>query len=158
VKLNDSYFNTASYNTPAWRLMVMCQEVGHTFGLAHQDEVFANPNLGSCMDYTNDPDGGRTFTPGALDPSNEHLNAHDPQQLNSIYTHTDSPTTTTSPTLNRGGQALPDEAGDTPAEWGTPVRHRADGRPILYRRDVSGGRAVFTWVRWADQPGAAGGR
>jgi hypothetical protein len=55
VKMNDSYFNTATYNTPSWRQFVMCQEVGHTFGLDHQDENFDNLNLGTCMDYTNDP-------------------------------------------------------------------------------------------------------
>src|SRR3989344_8120786 len=48
TKLNDTYFNTTKYNTPAWKNMVMCQEVGHTFGLDHQDEAFNNPNLGSC--------------------------------------------------------------------------------------------------------------
>src|SRR5262245_5853373 len=37
VKLNDTYFNTPQYNTPPWRRLVTCQEVGHTFGLAHQD-------------------------------------------------------------------------------------------------------------------------
>ena len=58
VKLNDTYFNAAKYNTPAWRNLVMCQEVGHTFGLDHQDEGFDGDNLGTCMDYTNDPDGG----------------------------------------------------------------------------------------------------
>ncbi len=49
VKLNDTYFNMAQYNTNAWRQFVMCQEVGHTFGLDHQDTTFDNPNLGSCM-------------------------------------------------------------------------------------------------------------
>lgn len=44
VKLNDTYFNTARYNTPAWRNLVTCQEVGHTFGLDHQDENFDNAN------------------------------------------------------------------------------------------------------------------
>lgn len=32
VKLNDTYFSTAQYNTPEWRNLVSCQEVGHTFG------------------------------------------------------------------------------------------------------------------------------
>src|SRR5262249_19645423 len=32
VKLNDTYFYTATYNTPGWRQMVTCQEIGHTFG------------------------------------------------------------------------------------------------------------------------------
>src|SRR5215207_2331869 len=49
TKVNDTYFNTAKYNTPAWRNLVMCQEVGHTFGLDHQDESFGNSNLETCM-------------------------------------------------------------------------------------------------------------
>ena len=31
VKVNDSYFNTTTYNKPSWRRFVMCQEIGHTF-------------------------------------------------------------------------------------------------------------------------------
>ena len=46
-KMNDTYFNTAQYNTPVWRRLVMCQEIAHDFGLAHQDENFNNPNLGT---------------------------------------------------------------------------------------------------------------
>ena len=53
--------------------MVMRQEVGHVFGLAHQDEDFNNPNLGTCMDYTGDPE------------SNQHPNQHDRDQLDTIY-------------------------------------------------------------------------
>src|SRR5206468_5527238 len=47
VKLNDTYFNTATYDTPGWRNLVTCQEVGHTFGLDHQDTNFDNKNLGT---------------------------------------------------------------------------------------------------------------
>ena len=68
TKVNDSYFNTANYNKPEWRRLVMCQEIAHDFGLDHQDENFDNPNLGTCMDYTSKPLGP---------PSNEHPNAHD---------------------------------------------------------------------------------
>ena len=57
TKLNDSYFNTATYDKPEWRALVACQEIGHDFGLGHQDETFDNPNKGSCMDYTNYPAG-----------------------------------------------------------------------------------------------------
>jgi hypothetical protein len=81
VKLNDTYFNTPTYNTTAWRNLVMCQEVGHTFGLDHQDENFNNANLGTCMDYTNDPS------------TNQHPNKHDYDELVTIYTHLDSTTT-----------------------------------------------------------------
>lgn len=84
VKLNDTYFNSSSYNKPEWRRLVACQEIGHTFGLDHQDENFSNPNLGTCMDYTNSPLGL---------PSNEHPNQHDYDQLGTIYSHLDSSTT-----------------------------------------------------------------
>lgn len=84
VKVNDTYFDTPTYNTPAWRNLVMCQEVGHTLGLDHQDTIFDNPNLGTCMDYTNNPIG-------PLD--NEHPNTHDYDELVTIYTPTDSTTT-----------------------------------------------------------------
>src|SRR6266508_3361108 len=89
TKVNDYYFNQPAYNTPAWRQFVICQEVGHDFGLDHQDENFNNANLGSSMDYTNDPNGGAG---GAVnnDPSNEHPNSHDYAQLVTIYSHLDS--------------------------------------------------------------------
>ena len=73
TKVNDTYFASAPYNTSAWKQMVMCQEVGHDFGLDHQDENFNNPNLGTCMDYTNDPS------------TNQHPNAHDYEELDIIY-------------------------------------------------------------------------
>jgi hypothetical protein len=80
TKVNDSYFNTAGYNQPWKRQHVMCQEVGHDFGLGHQDESGAD--LGTCMDYDR-----------ALD--NEHPNAHDYEQLELIYAHLDSTNTAT---------------------------------------------------------------
>ena len=80
AKMNDTYFNTATYNTPSWRQLVVCQEIAHDFGLDHQDENFNNANLGSCMDYTSDPDGP---------PSNLHPNQHDYDQLVTIYSHLD---------------------------------------------------------------------
>jgi hypothetical protein len=80
TKVNDSYFDTSTYNKPEWRRLVMCQEIAHDFGLGHQDENFYNPNLGSCMDYTANPLGP---------PSNEHPNKHDYDQLELIYGHLD---------------------------------------------------------------------
>ncbi|MGC4939945.1 hypothetical protein [Kribbella sp. DT2] len=44
VKLNDTYESGAP---TAERQGVMCQEVGHTYGLDHQDTNFNNPNLGT---------------------------------------------------------------------------------------------------------------
>ena len=38
AKMNDSYFNMSTYNNPNEKLHVMCQEIGHTFGLGHTSE------------------------------------------------------------------------------------------------------------------------
>ncbi len=43
TKLNDTYFNTAYYDQPAWKQSVTCQELGHDVGLGHQDEDFNSP-------------------------------------------------------------------------------------------------------------------
>jgi hypothetical protein len=134
VKLNDTYFNTAQYNTSAWRNLVTCQEIGHTFGLDHQDENFTNPNLGTCMDYTNDPS------------TNQHPNQHDYDELVTIYSHLDSTTTVglTAPT-GRGNAA----SGNTPASWGHEVEGgQALGHSTYVRNDGSGNYLV-TFVTWA---------
>lgn len=122
VKVNDTYFNTATYNSPAWRNLVMCQEVGHTFGLDHQDEVFGNPNLGTCMDYTSNPSGP---------PSNEHPNQHDYDQLEAIYAHLDS-TTTVGSAVQASGQLQ---------------RVRDD----LWVQELGNGHRIFTFVFWASK-------
>jgi hypothetical protein len=131
VKVNDTYFNQAQYNTVPYRRLVMCQEVGHTFGLGHQDENQTNPNLGTCMDYTRDPDGP---------PSNEHPNSHDFSQLQSIYNHTDSFNT---PTL--AGPL----AADSPASWGTLVKGSAGHGVSTYVREHGRGNYTVTHVFWA---------
>ncbi len=146
TKVNDFYFNKPKYNTPAWRRFVMCQEVGHAFGLDHQDENFSNANLGSCMDYTSDPDGP---------PSNEHPNSHDYQQLETIYNaHLDS-TTTASQTSAQGAPPAAmteiDFAG--PGQWGRLIRSTNQGRTELYELDFGGGHKVFTFVIWAEVEG-----
>jgi hypothetical protein len=144
TKLNDTYFNTATYNTPAWRRLVTCQEVAHDFGLGHQDENFNNENLGSCMDYTNDPDGG----PGGVsnsDPSNEHPNGHDFEQLLSIYSHKDA-TSTASSSLTNSAQ----EGGDHPWQWGRLIHANGNNRVQVYERDLGNGNRMITHVFWAD--------
>jgi hypothetical protein len=150
VKMNDTYFNTAQYNTPAWRALVVCQEVGHTFGLDHQDENFNNPNLGTCMDYTNNP------------ATNQHPNAHDYAQLEAIYAHLDS-STTVGAEITRGNGAEPErdavggvavaQGGDVdlnqPSEWGRLRKSGRGGRTQTFERDLGNGRRVFTFVIWA---------
>jgi len=151
AKVNDTYFNTATYNTPAWRRFVMCQEVGHDFGLDHQDETFNTANLGSCMDYTNDPDGGLGGVVND-DPSNEHPNTHDFAQLATIYAHLDSTTTIGQSVFGSGNRALGNGVnGEEVAEWGKAIRTSSDGKPSLFERDLGNGNKVFTFVIWAQE-------
>ena len=34
-RYNNTHFNRAFYNNVPWRQMVICQEIGHNFGLGH---------------------------------------------------------------------------------------------------------------------------
>lgn len=133
VKLNDTYFNTSTYNTPAWRNMVMCQEVGHAFGLDHQDTNFTNANLNTCMDYTNNP------------TSNQQPNQHDYDELVSIYSHLDATSTLASATTSKGGPA----GNAAPAAWGRLVAVTNGGHGATYLLDLGAGNLVLTHVLWA---------
>jgi len=123
---------------------VMCQEVGHTFGLDHQDENHTNTNLGTCMDYTNDP-SGTLGTNGTL--SNEHPNQHDYDQLVTIYSHLDNTTTvapasaasTLPPAANRG-------SFNSRAQWGRLVGESKNGKLELWERSFGGEARMITWV------------
>jgi len=135
TKLNDTYFNTVRYNTPAWRNLVMCQEVGHTLGLDHQDENFSNANLGTCMDYTSDP------------TSNQHPNDHDYDELALIYAHLDTMTTVGQTVTN--GKALVDH--NDQSTWGKAIRTDSDGKPSLFVREFAGQEKMFTFVIWVKE-------
>lgn len=88
AKVNDSYLDGSRY-TVAAKQHVLCQEVGHTFGLDHQDE--AGADLDTCMDYAD-----------AFD--NPHPDDHDNEQINTIYSsHTDRSTASTT-TKNGNGK------------------------------------------------------
>lgn len=130
TKVNDTYFNTSTYNTPAWRNLVLCQEVGHTLGLDHQDENFNNANLGTCMDYTANPG------------TNQHPNQHDYDELALIYDHLDF-TTTLKQTLSAGQGNF-----DNPTEWGKLVKKQ--GRTAVFERNFGLGKKLFTFVIYAD--------
>lgn len=161
TKLNDTYFNTATYNTPAYRQFVTCQELGHDFGLGHVNEVFTDANTGSCMDYTNDPDGGAGGV-SSNDPNNMHPNQHDFDMIASIYAHTDSTTTVgamfqdiaSESVRVQGLQEILLDAG----QWGTPVRFSAQGLPTVFVLTIAPEHegaphgAEITHVLWAPEP------
>lgn len=142
TKLNDTYFNTATYNKPEWRRLVTCQEIAHDFGLDHQDENFNNGNLGSCMDYTSTPLGP---------PSNEHPNSHDFAQLESIYAHLDNTTTVGAALPSSVSPAMRNLILNSPAQWGPVAKAIKNGRGLVtyHVQDFGGGNKVVTHVFWA---------
>jgi len=135
VKVNDYYFNQSQYNSAAWRQFVMCQEVGHEFGLDHQDENFNNTNLGTCMDYTSDPDG---TVIGQF--SNLHPNVHDYEERDIMYAHLDS--------FNTASPAKTPSLND-PSEWGQLMKTAHGGKTQIFERNFGNGEIVVTFVIWA---------
>lgn len=143
VKINDTYFNTAQYNTPNWRQFVMSQEVGHTLGLDHQDTNFNNADLldgcgrGSCMDYSNDPSNQTT------------PNQHDYDQLVTIYSHFDAGAFAP-PAFAQAGAAADEVDADNPNSWGQATRFNHNGRAVEFTRDFGPRGKVITLVLWAE--------
>ena len=147
TKFNDTYFSTSYYDNPEWKMSVACQELGHNVGLGHQDEDFYNQSLFSCMDYQV--------------PPYEYPNAHDFQQLGSIYGHLDSYTTLpdagSDPDSGSGGScnAPPNKGcnkGESPGHngdigWGMSLGRRGQGETFI-RVDPDGTRHI-THVTWA---------
>jgi hypothetical protein len=129
--MNDSYW---WYFTPAEKQHVMCQEIGHLFGLDHQDESGAA--LGTCMDYS-------------TDPGSQHPNAHDDAMLEQIYQHLDA---YDSFSAGSGGGSCKGKSCSNGAaqfaaddgDWGYLVH--AHGRGEVYVKRLSNGHAVVTHV------------
>jgi predicted Zn-dependent protease len=122
VKNNDFYFGSSSYqyNNTAEMQHVICQEVGHTFGLDHQDE--SGISLNTCMDYYHNT--------SASDAKSTHPNSHDYQELSTIYQHLDSTTTIGAST---GSQLI-------------PIGQMGESK---YVDRLANGQTRITYVRWA---------
>lgn len=156
TKLNESYHNSGVYSSDAWRQLVTCQEIGHDFGLGHQNEDFNTDLTDSCMEYTSDETNNRT------------PDAHDYQQLQTIYDahFTEAPSgggddggggcNPRSPkcsgqdafTFRTVGQPAPRAAEVTSADWGTAVGYDAHGRPNVFELQVRKGFRKITHVTW----------
>lgn len=138
TKLNDTYFSLSAYDTEPWKQLVTCQEIGHDYGLGHQNEDFNTDATSSCMEYTRVPEG------------NEHPDTHDYDQLATIYNHSEGGGGGGSGGGGKPGRgkALGIDVGDMPAHWGKAIGRDADGRDNLYSRNFNG-YTVITHVTWA---------
>lgn len=143
AKMNDFYFNLSTYNNPNEKLHVMCQEVGHTFGLGHQDESGAS--LNTCMDYFSNTGANATNT------ASTHPNLHDYGQSTAKYIpgkggHVDSSNTYTSAS-GASASGVPVAAPGL-QEDGTPVgASRARGDVYITR--IGPNQFIVTFITWA---------
>lgn len=140
AKMNDTYFNTSTYNNPNEREHVMCQEVAHTYGLAHQSEDGSSQN--SCMDYFSNT-GANAGSTLSTKP-----NQHDFDMLKSIYSHLDSTTTVAAAAPVAQAAAGGVDITDDPASWGALVSQSANGRSSTYERYNNNGTITRTHVFW----------
>lgn len=141
AKMNDTYFNTATYNNPNEREHVMCQEVAHTFGLGHQSEDGSSQN--SCMDYFSNT-GANAGSTLSTKP-----NQHDFDVLKSIYAHLDSTTTVASfGGILEAAASADADVSDDPNSWGALVKQSANGRASVYERYNLNGSKTLTHVFW----------
>ena len=137
-KMNDTYFNSATYNNPNEKLHVMCQEVGHTFGLDHPSTDGSSQN--TCMDYFSNTgaNAGSTLS--------THPNQHDYDELGLIYAHPDASTTlASSATPSAGMSGRPDAK-----PYRTKRTDHGNHSKIVER--FADGSARITDVLWTDGP------
>ena len=137
AKMNDTYFNTSTYNNDNEKRHVMCQEIAHTFGLDHQSTDGSSQN--SCMDYFSNTGVN------AVSTASTRPNKHDFDELNIIYAHLDSTTTVSTPSLTKPSAAA-EEGNDDPNSWGSLVSQSNNGRSSTYEAFNRDGSKAVTHV------------
>lgn len=135
AKMNDSYLASARYDDVADR-HVLCQEIGHTFGLDHQDE--SGRDLNTCMDYAE-----------ALD--NPSPDAHDFDELRRIYSHLDASNSYTAEPPATG-----EKGGGGKGGGGGNGNRLERVRDDLWVEHLGDGRKRYVFVFWT-QPGVPHG-
>ena len=127
TKVNDTYFAGGAYPNTEKR-HVMCQEVGHDFGLGHTSENGTSQN--TCMDYyANQSDSDWTST---------GPNSHDFAQLETQH-HWGTANAKVELFGDATANALRIPAFvegielEHPWQWGTPIEFGPDGTPVTFR-------------------------
>jgi hypothetical protein len=142
TKINDTYLGSSANNP--WRRHVMCQEVGHDFGLGHTSENGSSQN--TCMDYYRNTSNSDWTSTGP--------NTHDFDQLR-VQHHASmapSPAVVLAQSL-RDPEPIEELDMNEPWQWGTPFEWDHEGRAVAYVLDRTPGEdgdEVITRVTWAD--------
>jgi hypothetical protein len=148
VKNNDTYFGSSSYqyNNTAEMQHVICQEIGHTFGLDHQSETGAS--LNTCMDYYHNT--------SASDTKSTHPNQGDYDELLCIYDPASNGKTLTSQGHSCTGTGHLDgfsTVGGSSGSLPDAVPSFAPASRVSQSRYIDrlpNGDLLVTWVTWAN--------
>ena len=148
VKNNDYYFGNSSYqyNNTAEMQHVICQEIGHTFGLDHQSETGAS--LNTCMDYYHNTSNS--------DTKSTHPNQGDYDELLCIYDPGSRGRTLTSAGHSCTGTGHLDSSstvGGTAGSLPDAVPSFSPASRVSQSRYVDrlpNGDLLVTWVTWAN--------
>lgn len=145
TKMNDSYFNNSYYNNPNEKLHVVCQEVGHTFGLDHQDTSGAS--VGTCMDYFSNTGNNATSSLSTLP------NLHDYGELTLIYNHNDTYNSYSAAVTVAAGKfgGSPGEVGPDGVDGNGTPRGASRERGNWYVEDLGNGARLVTHIFWAER-------
>ena len=151
VKVNDTYFNTSTYNNPNEKQHVMCQEVGHTWGLDHQNTSGAL--YYTCMDYFSNT-GANAGNTASTSPDQG-----DYDQLLCIYDPASSGKTLTSTTSGIShsctGTGHLDSSSTVGAALASPAAAEvpwwANPNESVYVEHLANGLTQITYVLWAVQ-------
>ena len=148
VKNNDYYFGSSSYqyNNTAEMQHVICQEIGHTFGLDHQSTSGAS--LNTCMDYYHNT--------SASDTQSTHPNAADYDELLCIYDPASIGKTLTSGSHSCTGTGHLDSSSTVGAAFGSARGAAPSFSPgsrvdeSRYVEQLPNGDLLVTWVIWVN--------
>lgn len=141
-KMNDTYFASGYPNTE--KRHVMCQEVGHDFGLGHTSENGTSQN--TCMDYYSNT--------SASDWQSTGPNQHDFDRLLTQH-HWGAKTFLPGDAFVSGMRFPGDSELNDPWQWGTPQGFDPQGRANLFKLDLGtdsegNEHAIWTHSIWAD--------
>ncbi len=144
TKMNDSYFSLSTYNNANEKQHVVCQEIGHTFGLDHQSTSGAT--LDTCMDYFSNTGAN------AGSSLSTHPNLHDYGELTLIYNHADTYNSySIAAAVAAGRLGVPGRGGPNGADGdGTPGEASSD-RGNWYVEELGDGRRLVTHIYWAER-------
>ena len=151
VKLNDTYFSLSTYNNPNEKQHVVCQEVGHTWGLDHQDTSGAL--YYTCMDYFSNTGGNATNSASTSPNQGDYdqlLCIYDPASNGATLRSTTNGISHTCTGTGHLDSSTTIGAGSSAGAAAAEVPPWANPSESVYVDHLPNGETQVTYVLWAN--------